>query len=227
MSGFPEALLTNANAVPFGPIWACRSSPGRSVNCWNDRGTEPAAPLPRAATRRPASKPPPSRARAARASGTWRGHRRRSGSGWMALRWVTEPPEAVEVEGEVPRRLEALVGVLLQAVLDDEVERLRDAGVGLRGQGRLVAQDRADELGRARAGERAAAGEHLVEHRPQGEDVRPVVGHLALGLLRAPGSRPCRSSRRGSWAGRRSASCSGRPCRRAAGPAGRGRSRGS
>ena len=88
------------------------------------------------------------------------------------------------MEGEVPRRLEALVGVLLQAVLDDEVERLRDARIGLRRQRRLVAQDRAQQLGRARALEGAVAGEHLVEHGPQGEDVRPVVGHLAAGLLR-------------------------------------------
>ena len=183
MSGFPEASLTNTKAVPFGPIWAWRSSPGRSVSCWNDRGTEPAAPLPRAAD------PPPDLEAAAEQGERGEGERD-----------VARPPaplrqrldgaalgdrasQAVEVEGEVPRRLEALVGVLLQAVLDDEVERLRDARVGLRGQGRLVAQDRADELGRARAGERAAAGEHLVEHRPQREDVRPVVGHLALGLL--------------------------------------------
>ena len=120
-------------------------------------------------------------------------------------------PEAVEVEGEVPRRLEALVGVLLQAVLDDEVEGLGDARVGLRGQRRLVAQDRADQLGRARAGERAAAGEHLVEDRPQGEDVRPVVRHLAAGLLggQVADRADHRARVRGPGRGRRAAEVAG------------------
>ena len=97
-------------------------------------------------------------------------------------------PEAVEVEGEVARRLESLVGVLLQAVLDDEVEGLRDPRVGFRGRRRLVPEDRADQLGRARARERAAAREHLVEHGAQREDVGPVVCHLSLAPARGPGT---------------------------------------
>ena len=91
--------------------------------------------------------------------------------------------ETVEVEGEVPRRLEALVGALLEAVLDDEVEGLRDARVRVRGRRRLVAQHRAEKLRRARPLEGTVAREHLEEHGAQREDVRPVVGHLAAGLL--------------------------------------------
>ena len=48
---------------------------------------------------------------------------------------------------------------------------------------RLLAQDRRHRLDRRTVGEGASAGEHLVEHDAEREEVRAVIGRLAAHLL--------------------------------------------
>ena len=75
--------------------------------------------------------------------------------------------------------------VLLQAVPDDAVERRRHVGAGAPAElGRILPQDRRHRLGRRVAPERAPAGEHLVEHGAEREQVRARVDRLAAHLLR-------------------------------------------
>ena len=59
-----------------------------------------------------------------------------------------------------------------------------DVLVRLREIRRLLRQDRRDRVGRRVAAERALPREHLVEDRPEREDVGPAVGGLAAHLLR-------------------------------------------
>ena len=81
------------------------------------------------------------------------------------------------------RRVEALLGALLEAVADDPVECGRDVLIRDGDLRRVLSQDRRHRLGGRVALEGAAAGEHLVEDRAEGEDVRARVGGLALDLL--------------------------------------------
>ena len=91
--------------------------------------------------------------------------------------------EAREVEGQVARRLEALLGPLLEAVPDDPRERRRQPR-DRRGEiGGLLAQDRRHRLRARLAREGPASRQHLVEHRAEREDVGARVGGLAAHLL--------------------------------------------
>ncbi len=92
--------------------------------------------------------------------------------------------QLLEIEGEVVRGVEALLGVLLEAVADDPVEPRRDVLVGEREIRRILPQDRRHRLGRRVGVEGAPAREHLVQDRSEGEDVGAGVGGLALHLLR-------------------------------------------
>ena len=56
----------------------------------------------------------------------------------------------------------------------------RHCGAGRRQLRRLLLEDRGDDLGPGVAAEGAVARDHLVEHAAEGEDVRTVVGGLAL-----------------------------------------------
>ena len=88
-----------------------------------------------------------------------------------------------EVERDVPRRLEPAIPVLLQAVLDDPVESRRNVPTRLRQLRRLVPEDRRHRLGARVPLERLPAREHLVEDRPEREDVRAVVDRQSPHLL--------------------------------------------
>ena len=77
-------------------------------------------------------------------------------------------------------RLKALAGDFAQAARHDLGRALRAPASGAR----LVAQDRAHAPRRRVARERALAGQHLVEHRAEAEDIRARVERLALRLLR-------------------------------------------
>ena len=91
--------------------------------------------------------------------------------------------EAREVESQVARRLETLLGPLLEAVPDDPRERRRQP-LDRRGEiGGLLAQDRRHRLRARLAREGPSARQHLVEHRPEREDVGARVGGLAAHLL--------------------------------------------
>ena len=79
--------------------------------------------------------------------------------------------------------MEALLRALLEAVPDDAVEAGRDVLIRDREVRRVLLEDRGHRLSRRVPVERAAPGEHLVEDRAEGEDVRTRVGGLALDLL--------------------------------------------
>ena len=68
-------------------------------------------------------------------------------------------------------------------VPDDPVERGRRHRLDPRDRRGLLFHDRRDERGLARARERLAPRDHLVEHGAEREDVRARVGFLALELL--------------------------------------------
>ena len=73
-------------------------------------------------------------------------------------------------EDEIARRLEAILGILFEQVLDDRRE-LRRHDAARTGIGRVVLQDRHHGLDRAVAVEGAPAGQHLVQHRSEREEV--------------------------------------------------------
>ena len=66
---------------------------------------------------------------------------------------------------------------------DDAFEPLWQGGVELGDPRRHVLEDRRDEGDERVAVERPRAGDHLVEHDAEGEDVRAVVDGAPLGLL--------------------------------------------
>ncbi len=100
-----------------------------------------------------------------------------------------------KVERDVSGRLEPAIAVLLQAMLDDAVESRGNVPSRLRQLRRLVSQDCRHRLGVRVPLERLLAREHLVEDRPEREDVRAVVDRESLHLLgrhvaRGPHDRP-------------------------------------
>ena len=94
-----------------------------------------------------------------------------------------EARQRLELEGDVVRGVEALLGVLLEAVADDPLEAGRDVLVGDGELRRILLQDRRHRVRGRVAVEGALAREHLVEDRAEGEDVRARVGGLAAHLL--------------------------------------------
>ena len=89
----------------------------------------------------------------------------------------------LESEGEIPRRLEPLLGVLLETVARDAVEARRDLASGSRELRRLRVQDGRHRVGGRRPGERSPARQHLVQHRPQTEDVGAMIDGQPSHLL--------------------------------------------
>ncbi len=90
-----------------------------------------------------------------------------------------------EVVDEIAAGLVAGIGVLGQDLLDDRLQPRRDVRLELaQGMGGLV-HDLVDDRGQVLAGERLLQGQHLIEDRPEGEDVDAVVdlagGHLLGG----------------------------------------------
>ena len=84
---------------------------------------------------------------------------------------------------DVPGGLEPVLPILLQAVLDDVVESRRDVPPRLRQLRRLLHQDRRDRVARRFSLERLLAREHLVQDRPEGEDVGAVIDRQPPDLL--------------------------------------------
>ncbi len=74
-------------------------------------------------------------------------------------------------------------GILLQALLHDVVERRRRHRLDRRDRRRLGREDRRDQARLRLAVEGAPPRRHLVEERPEREDVGPRVGLRALELL--------------------------------------------
>ena len=81
------------------------------------------------------------------------------------------------------RGLDALLGILGQARLDQSVEGRRRHRAHARDRGRLALQDRGDQRRVALGFERLLAGGHLVEDGAEGEQVGASVGLLPLELL--------------------------------------------
>ena len=132
------------------------------------------------------------------------------------------PRQDFQAERQIARRLKPHLARLLQAARDDARERRRH--VGRQRLRRILLQDRGHRLGRGLARERRTAGQHLVEHRAEAEDVGARDPRLRRGPAPATCSPPCpRPSRPRS----RSAGRSCRAARRSAASAWRCRSRGS
>lgn len=124
---------------------------------------------------------------------------------------------------EVRRRLPSLLWTLGEAPADDVLQLPRHRDLGRRQHRWLVLQGGGDQAGVALRLERLPAGDHLVEHRPEREDVAARIGVEPFDLLgrhvleRAQdGSLHRQRRRRGGQHGR------GRPRRH--GPAGLGES---
>ena len=88
-----------------------------------------------------------------------------------------------EVEREVVGRVEALLGILLEAVAHDALEAGRDVLVGDGEIRRILLQDRRHRVRGGVAVESASAREHLVQDGAEGENVRARVGRPAAHLL--------------------------------------------
>ena len=91
--------------------------------------------------------------------------------------------KGLEVEGEVVRRLEAPLRVLLDAVADDALEPRRDVLIRDGQIRRVFLEDRGHRLAGRVGVEGALAGKHLVQDRSEGEDVAPPVRRLAFDLF--------------------------------------------
>ena len=109
-----------------------------------------------------------------------RNRRRRFGTGAGSLRGRPRAaPFGVrrfgEREDDILGGLETMTRVLLQTVADDVVQGRRDRPPRVGGVRRLFVQDRRHGLGRRAAREGALAREHLVEDRPEGEEVAAMV----------------------------------------------------
>ena len=92
--------------------------------------------------------------------------------------------EPHQVGLQVGRRLVAEVAVLLQRLAEDPAELRGQRRIGLHDRLRVAIQDRVEDDRRRLAREGQRAGRHLVEQRPEREDVGSRVGDLAARLLR-------------------------------------------
>ena len=90
----------------------------------------------------------------------------------------------LEREGEVVRRVEALVGVLVQAATDHPVENRGCRAEHGAQRRRVVVQHRRDRVRGGGAAEGATTAQRLVEDGPEGEEVRAPVRSQAASLLR-------------------------------------------
>ena len=96
------------------------------------------------------------------------------------LRAFANPRELV---AKISSGLPAALWILRQAFLDDAIQQRRRQRLVRRHRRRIAVQDRRNQAGLARAFERPLAGDHLVDDRPEGENVRAAVGFLPLELF--------------------------------------------
>ena len=87
-------------------------------------------------------------------------------------------------ENEIAGRLKARARILFEAVLNDLVQRGRQHRADRDERRGLAVQYGADDVGRARARERALAAEHLVQNRAEREDIAAVIDGTAANLFR-------------------------------------------
>ena len=127
-------------------------------------------------TRSPASSAPATAQRARRECPGSIRHRRRG-----ACRLLPQP---IEVAGQVSRRGVALLRVLRETALGDPAQGLGGLGSDLSERRRIVLENRRERLDRRRARECPAAGDELVQDRPEGELIRTEVDRPAARLLR-------------------------------------------
>ncbi len=80
-------------------------------------------------------------------------------------------------------RLIALHGIFGDGLLDDGIDRRRQGRLDGSRRDRVVIHHLVDDGGRTLPGEGLLAGEHLVEHGAEREDVRAMVDAAAGGLL--------------------------------------------
>ncbi len=95
-------------------------------------------------------------------------------------RLLLQPPQ---VHRELLRRLIAQGPVLLQGLVEDSLEPLRQARSQSHRGFRSPVQDLIEDRSRGSAGERRRSCRHLVEHDAEREQVRPPVQLLAQHLL--------------------------------------------
>ena len=88
-----------------------------------------------------------------------------------------------EIESDIAGRMEARLGIFLQAMLHDSFECRRDITIGFAEVGRIFLQDGAHRVGSGVAMECSLAREHLVENRTEAEDVGAWVHGNATNLL--------------------------------------------
>ncbi len=124
-------------------------------------------------------------------------------------RWASDRSEGLEMERQIVRRVEPPRGVLLQAALDHLAHPVRNTSGGSSG-GRIVEDGLTAD--RRRPGKGARAGQHLVQHRAEAEEVGARVHPLAPDLLRRHVPRRAEDGARPGAARRGAAVVSSRPC---------------
>ena len=92
--------------------------------------------------------------------------------------------QRVQVAAQLAQRLVALLAVLGQHALEDPLQLGGAAGAARHRRGRVAVEDGVDDLHRVLPRERQLAGEQLVEHHAQREDVGARVEVAAQRLLR-------------------------------------------
>ena len=92
-------------------------------------------------------------------------------------------PRMVQVEIELARRLVAVGRVLGERLAHQRLDVGRHRVVEARQRLGLLREDALGRLRHRRAGERRASGEHLVEHRPEREQIGAMVDLAAAQLL--------------------------------------------
>ncbi len=101
------------------------------------------------------------------------------------------PHEGLQLVAEPRHGLVAARRVLRDGARDDRLDLRRGRGVQDTDGTRRVADHRPQHLEAPLSAERGLAGEHLVEHDPEAEDVGAVIHRVARGLLgRAVADRP-------------------------------------
>ena len=168
---------------PSGANRAETSSPRRNVNWWKEGGGTRPARCPARKERIPATSAVARRAppkighgmrllRGMAAPGHNGGGARAGGPG---ERLQVEKPDRVPSRSAPPGSF--------QTVPDDPIQSRREVPVGLRKLRRLFRQDRRNRVGCRVAVKGALARKHLVEDRPESEDVRPLIRRLPTHLL--------------------------------------------
>ena len=86
-----------------------------------------------------------------------------------------------EIEREIARALKAVLAIFRETPTHEGFKRRMNRGTD---PWRLFVQHGADGIGRGAAPKRCGAGQHLVQHRAEAEDVGPMVGAKAARLFR-------------------------------------------